>query len=118
MHKISTFILLCFTVWSSISQSTRDAGEVVPPPVYKSTKQKKVGFVKKFFGKKIVAHNRIESIQAYEERMRAVARQKTREARMANRPEYSNKLYFGHKRKPKKREPGKKKWCKICEFAH
>ena len=33
-------------------------------------------------------------------------------------PQYSDPSYFGHKKKPKKRPPGKKKFCKECGMYH
>ncbi len=33
-------------------------------------------------------------------------------------PQYSDPTYFGHKNPPKKRPPGKKKFCKECEIVH
>jgi len=33
-------------------------------------------------------------------------------------PQYSDPTYFGHKKKPKKRPPGKKKFCKECGIYH
>ena len=36
----------------------------------------------------------------------------------AEKPQYSDPAYFGHKSKPKKRKPGKKKFCKECQIVH
>ncbi|MCS7005081.1 MAG: hypothetical protein NZM38_07120 [Cytophagales bacterium] len=33
-------------------------------------------------------------------------------------PQYKDPTYFGHKRKPKKRPPGKQKYCKECGMKH
>ena len=35
-----------------------------------------------------------------------------------DKPQYSNPLYFGHKKKPKKRKRGKQKVCKECGIKH
>ncbi len=35
-----------------------------------------------------------------------------------DKPQYSDPMYFGHKRKPKKRPPGKRKLCKECGLTH
>ena len=112
-------ILTLVLVFETNAQSTRNDGASPPPPIYQSTKVKKKGFFARLFGKKDTGTKKnVESEEQFEERMKAVAKQKAKEARLANKKEYSNKFYFGHKRKPKKRKPGKKKWCKICEFAH
>ncbi len=33
-------------------------------------------------------------------------------------PQYSDPMYFGHKKKPKKRKRGKRKLCKECGIVH
>jgi hypothetical protein len=35
-----------------------------------------------------------------------------------DKPRYSNKMYFGHKKPPKKRPPHKRKLCKECGLKH
>jgi hypothetical protein len=99
------------------AQSTREVGTKPPAPVYQASKKKtfSFGFLKK---KQDNKKSGIETQEEFAQRMKAVNRQKKKEARMAGKPEYANKLYFGHKREPKKRPNGKKKYCKICEFAH
>ena len=41
-----------------------------------------------------------------------------KEERIASRPQYTNQTYFGHKKKPKKRKRGKRKFCKECGIVH
>ena len=110
------FIFFFFIAGAS-AQSTRDAGGV-PPPVYQSSKKTKKFFLFRMFERKESVKKPMEETEKFEARMKAVAKQKAKEARIAGKPEYANKFYFGHKREPKKRKPGKKKWCKICEFVH
>lgn len=57
-------------------------------------------------------------IVEYEKRMKANVRKYKIMARKMEKPQYSDFSYFGHKRKPKKRSAGKKKFCKECEMAH
>ncbi|MDW7690978.1 hypothetical protein R9C00_20515 [Flammeovirgaceae bacterium SG7u.111] len=45
-------------------------------------------------------------------------RQMRKEARLAKKPQYNDAMYFGHKKKPKKRPPGKRKMCKECGMVH
>ena len=59
-----------------------------------------------------------QKIVEYEERMKANAKKKRKISKKMRKPEYSNPAYFGHKRPPKKRAPGKKKFCKVCELVH
>lgn len=56
--------------------------------------------------------------QEYYERMEAVAKERKKTARLMEKPQYSNPLYFGHKRPPKKRKPSKMKFCKECGIRH
>lgn len=114
------WMVCCFLFVTTVgfAQSTRDTGTAPPRPIYQASKQKsKRGFLG-IFKKKDNTKKVVEEQDKFEERMKAVAKQKAKEARLANKKQYSNKFYFGHKREPKKRKPGKKKWCKICEFAH
>lgn len=51
---------------------------------------------------------------------RVADNQKKREQneRMLDKPQYSDPMYFGHKRPPKKRKAGKMKFCKECGIKH
>ena len=103
-------VFICLLVASSVfGQSTRDVGAKPPAPVYQSSKKKSGGF--SFFKKKqqSAIKSPQETNEEFEQRMKAVVRQKSKEARLAGKPEYANKFYFGHKREPKKRPNGKKK---------
>lgn len=111
------FIFISCIVFESKGQSTRDVGYKPPAPVYQASKKKTFSFGL-FKKKETNKKSGIETQEEFEGRMKAVNRQKKKEARMAGKPEYANKFYFGHKREPKKRPNGKKKYCKICEFAH
>ena len=57
-------------------------------------------------------------IVEYEERMKANVKKYKVMARKMKKPQYSDPSYFGHKRKPKKRAVGKRKYCKECEIVH
>ncbi len=54
----------------------------------------------------------------YEERMEANVKKYERMAKEMQKPQYSDPLYFGHKRKPKKRPLGKRKFCEECGIWH
>ncbi len=56
--------------------------------------------------------------EEYEVRMKKVAKKKREEAREMEKPQYSNPLYFGHKKPPKKRPIGKRKFCDECGIVH
>ena len=57
-------------------------------------------------------------IDEYQERMIANAKKYEKIARISQKPQYSEHSYFGHKRKPKKRAVGKRKYCNECEIVH
>lgn len=54
----------------------------------------------------------------HEERMKEVVKSHRKAEKEMEKPQYSDPTYFGHKRKPKKRPPGKMKYCKECEIRH
>lgn len=49
-----------------------------------------------------------------EERIRAYRRA----SKALRKERYSDPSYFGHRRKPKKRKPGKQRYCKECGVMH
>lgn len=59
-----------------------------------------------------------QKVKEYYNRMEANAKKYKKMERDMKKPEYSNPTYFGHKHPPKKRPPGKKKYCKICGMVH
>jgi hypothetical protein len=54
----------------------------------------------------------------YQKRMKANVKKREVIARKMEKPQYSDPMYFGHKRKPKKRPVGKRKFCKECRIVH
>lgn len=57
-------------------------------------------------------------VQEFEDRVEANAKRRKKEAKLAEKPQYSDPSYFGHKKKPKKRPVGKRKFCKECGIVH
>jgi hypothetical protein len=57
-------------------------------------------------------------VEEYKNRMEANAKRYKKEAKMAEKPQYSDPSYFGHKKKPKKRSLKKRKLCKECGIVH
>ena len=57
-------------------------------------------------------------IVEFEKRMKQNAQDDRREARLMKKPQYSDPMYFGHKKPPKKRPLGKRKFCKECGIVH
>jgi hypothetical protein len=52
------------------------------------------------------------------DRMASVEKEREKEERIMEKPQYSNPMYFGHKHPPKKRKPSKMKYCKVCGIRH
>lgn len=52
------------------------------------------------------------------ERKEQLAKERRKNERLLQKPQYSDPSYFGHKRPPKKRKPGKMKFCKECGIRH
>jgi len=59
-----------------------------------------------------------QKIKEFEARMETAVKNKKIAAREMKKPQYSDPSYFGHKKKPKKRPPDKKKYCKECGLYH
>jgi hypothetical protein len=59
-----------------------------------------------------------ESQEAYAKRMVALDKTRRKNERIMMKPQYSDPMYFGHKRPPKKRPAGKMKYCKVCGIKH
>ena len=62
--------------------------------------------------------NMDQKVKEFEKRMQANAKMERKKAREMQKPQYSDPSYFGHKRKPKKRPVGKRKFCKECSIVH
>jgi hypothetical protein len=59
-----------------------------------------------------------ESEEQYYKRMEALVKTKRKNEALLQKPQYSDPMYFGHKRPPKKNKPGKMKYCKECGIRH
>lgn len=59
-----------------------------------------------------------KKVEEYEKRMEDNVKKHMKAEKEMKKPQYSNPTYFGHKKKPKKRPPGKKKFCKECGMYH
>jgi len=59
-----------------------------------------------------------KAVQEFQQRMKKNAKKYSKIERIKDKPRYSDPSYFGHKRKPKKRPVGKRKFCKECGIIH
>ena len=54
----------------------------------------------------------------YYDRVEKVAKERKKAEKELAKPQYSDPMYFGHKKPPRKRPPGKMKFCKVCGLRH
>jgi hypothetical protein len=115
------FIFIIYTLFSGFSlfaQDSRNAGN--SPQIktsFKTEYNKVLARLEKFNNHPYnLYYDRL--IVEYEERMKENVRKYRKIARLMKKPQYSDPSYFGHKRKPKKRPVGKRKYCKECEIVH
>ena len=59
-----------------------------------------------------------QKVEEYYVRMEANSKRYKKLEKDMRKPQFSDPSYFGHKRPPKKRPPGKKKFCKECGMVH
>lgn len=96
-------------------QSTRDVGPPKPPaPQYQASKNISKEF--KLFG--IFKKKEKTEVEEFRERVSASYKKKAKEEKKSNKPKFKDPTYFGHKKPPKKRPPGKQKFCKECGMRH
>jgi hypothetical protein len=120
------FIFLSLTFTVSIAQSKRNKKQQEPseiqtpntqPTALSPTEQKRV-YAPKASRKKSSPGPTYSAEARYYERMEKLERAKEKEEKIKAKPQYSDPMYFGHKRKPKKSKPGKMKFCKECGIRH
>jgi hypothetical protein len=118
-------LVLCFTV--ALAQSKRkkkkqdDVSQIETPNTKPSTlnpTEPKKEYIPKAARKKVSTSPTYTAEARYYDRMEKLEREKVKEEKIKLKPQYSDPLYFGHKRPPKKRKPGKMKFCKECGIRH
>ncbi len=87
-----------------------------PTSLNPSAPQKQFGPKKSKKGK--LAKPTYGSEEAYFKRMDELHKTRRKNEKMLDKPQYSDPMYFGHKRPPKKRPVGKMKYCKECGLKH
>ncbi len=106
-------ITLFFCGFLTFAQTSRDVAAPKPPaPRYQSEKKKEGAFTKLF--KKDPKSDQ----EVFRARMKEVSKQKRKDEKSSKKPQYSDPQYFGHKKPPKKRPLGKRKFCKVCHIVH
>ncbi len=112
---ILLLIISYFSIQESRAQSTRDTkAPEVPAPQYQAIKKSSnQSIFKRWF-----SNSEKDEIKEFRKRMKKEAKKDRKEARLAMKPQYSDPTYFGHKKPPKKRPPGKRKYCEECGLKH
>lgn len=111
--------LACTTSYGQSTDPPKEENSFAPAQDQPSAIQRKTMKKKGKKSRRSLFNKRMDKkIKEFDKRMAANARQNRKEARLALQPKYSDPSYFGHKRKPKKRPPGKRKFCKECSLTH
>jgi len=120
--RIFIIVLLSFVGGACLAQSKRkqkkeneEAGQL-PNSMDPSSSQKKESYApKKERSPKTNFDNPEED---FYNRMKDLQKTKRKNEKMMEKPQYSDPMYFGHKRPPKKHRPDKMKFCKVCGIRH
>ena len=120
MNKWIALVGGCALCISAVyAQTTRD---LEPRPALSAKAQKRLMRGKKNASK---VESEARTMATQEEmiaRSKAIVRARQEAIRQANirmkSPQYSDPTYFGHKRKPRIRKKGRRKWCEECGIKH
>lgn len=122
MYLRMCMLALCLLGISVVGfgQTTRDVkAPKVPEAKYQSSKKEKKGFHPfRFLSKKKGRKTGFEESEDFHNRVKENLRKHNKEERKMQTKQYTDPTYFGHKRSPKKRKLGKKKFCKECGMYH
>ncbi len=112
MKYLGVLVFFFFISWQVSAQSSREVttGQKQGSQYNSTQKIKKT--------KKRKKQKKDQLITEYKQRMKQNAREYDQAAKEMEKPQYSNSAYFGHKRPPKKRKVGKRKFCKECGIVH
>ncbi len=115
---ILLFIITCTFAYAQSSGKNSRNNKEVPDFDKGATNYNQNKKVKKKNTKYSYSNRFDKKIEEYEERMENNAKKYKKMAKEMKKPQYSDPTHFGHKKKPKKRPPGKKKFCKECGMYH
>ena len=119
MIRHFTVIIFVLTLANiSVAQNSRDVGDNISVSRTIKLTPAQTESVLKAFSKHPYTRYYDRLIDEYEKRMKANVHKYKVMARKMQKPQYSDPSYFGHKRKPKKRPPGKRKYCNECGIVH
>lgn len=106
-------ILFTLISQNAQAQSSRESEvkPVVPQTSQTFSKKKKAS-------KKAYQKSLDQGVKDYEELMKANKKKYRKMSKGMKKPQYSDPTYFGHKKPPKKRKKGKRKFCDECGIVH
>jgi len=115
MAKVSflVFGILLVSFSEIMAQNSRD-----PNSSKTSTANTKTFKKSKKFSKKAYDQKYDQAIEDYKKLMKENKKKYAKMEKDMKKPQYSDPLYFGHKKPPKKRKTGKRKFCKECSIVH
>lgn len=114
--RLFLFLTFAILAWGLSAQSTRDVQAPKPPaPKYQAyKKESKLQNLKK----RLTFKKEVNEVEEFRERVSESYRKRARAEKKADKPQFKDPTYFGHKKPPKKRPPGKQKFCKECGMKH
>lgn len=119
LFSISLLFLTAVAVNAQDSRSGNSEAIFGENPSGESEKKSKVkGSKRKSSAKNSFNKNLDKKVEETEKRLKKNRKKNRKRAKEMEKPQYSDPSYFGHKKKPKKRPPGKQKFCKECGIKH
>lgn len=121
MQSVFRFLTLCLLVgfpglvWAQTTLGDRNSDEAE----VRSSHQKR-SYLSSKRQKILLKRAKVKHTAQYEfyARVEEAAKEKQRMLKKMAAPQYSNPLYFGHKRPPKRNPVYKMKYCKECGIRH
>lgn len=113
-YLLLLLIMVGFTM--AKAQSTRDVAKVPnqPPAVYQNQPKEKRD---KVIGRWFSDRQKVAE-KDYQATVKSARKARKKADKLAEKPQFKDPTYFGHKKPPVKRPPGKQKYCKECELRH
>lgn len=121
MQKILIWLFVSLlAIVPGLSRAQTTLGDKIPDetpvhakklkPTHQQTKRQKI----------LLKKAKVKNTAQYEfyARVEKAAREKQKLLKKLAAPQYSNPLYYGHKKMPKKNPPHKMKYCKECGIRH
>lgn len=117
LHACSLVCLLACSPLLSFAQTTLGDKEITEGKVRKANARTHKASKEKDYKLKRLKTKHTPEYEFYA-RVEAAAKEKQRMLKKMAAPQYSNPLYFGHKRPPKRHEAHKMRYCKECGIRH